>query len=171
MSMNNKKGVSTIVTVVLLILVSITAVALIAAFVVPFIKGSLTESNECYGMLGKIDVVPGTNTCYDATTNTVKVSIKKGFVDKATVKSIAVVLVGDGKSKKYDLSSGAVAADIKELSGNYNTALSMPKDGETNTYVFNVAGTGITVTSAEVSPIMSSDKVCEAAKAEIPTCA
>ena len=169
--MNNKKGVSTIVTVVLLILVSITAVALIAAFVVPFIKGSLTESNECYGMLGKIDMVAGNNTCLDTTTNTVKVSIKKGFVDKTTVKSLAVVLAGSGKSKRYDLTSGVSATDIKELSGNYNTALTLPKDGETSTYVFNVAGMGITVTSAEVSPILSSDKVCEPTKVEIPTCA
>ncbi len=173
MRMNNKKGVSTIVTVVLLILVSITAVALIASFVVPFIKGTLpqTEGGECYSMLGKTDIVAGANTCYDTATNTVKVSIKKGFTEKAVVKSFAVVLNGVGKSKRYDLTNGVSVADIKELGGAYNTPLNLPKDGETSTYVFNVAGTGITSGSVEVSPILSTDKVCEPAKAQIPTCA
>ncbi|MEK6918816.1 MAG: hypothetical protein AABW73_02145 [Nanoarchaeota archaeon] len=169
--MNNKKGVSTIVTVVLLILVSITAVALIAAFVVPFIKGSLSQSNECYATLGKVDVVAGSNTCFDATTNTVRVNIKKGFVEGSEIKAVAVVLSGDGKSKRYDVSNGGMSANIRELSGSYNTALSLPADGESNTYVFNVTDAGMTVVYAEVSPILSSDKVCEAAKAEIPTCA
>ncbi len=173
MRMNNKKGVSTIVTVVLLILVSITAVALIAAFVVPFIKGTLpqTEGGECYSMLGKTDVIAGSNTCYDTATNTVKVSIKKGFTDKAVVKSFAVVLNGNGKSKRYDLTNGVSAADIRELSGTFGASINLPKDGETNTYVFNVTGTGIASGSVEVSPILSTDKVCEPTKAQIPTCA
>src|SRR3989344_1187367 len=107
MRMNNKQGVSTIVTVVLLILVSITAVALIAAFIVPFIKGSLTESQECFSMMGKIEVIQGENTGWIDGESNATVRIKRGFAKDVEVNALAVALGGSGKSTRYDISEGA----------------------------------------------------------------
>ncbi len=171
MKINDKKGVSTIVTVVLLVLVAIAAVALIAAFIVPFIKGSLSESQECFAVLGKVDVVSGSNTCFNATSNEVSVRIKRGFASDVKVDSIAVVLAGSGMSKRFDITTGASSSNVRALSGAYNTALALPAEGEENTYVFNVSGSGMAVASVEVSPVLASDKVCEATTAEIPACA
>jgi len=169
MEMNDKKGVSTIVTVVLLILVAITAVALIAAFVIPFIRNSLNQSEECFAVLGKVDVVPGQYTCYSATSNNVSVRINRGFANDVDVQAIAVVLSGGGQSKRFDVSS-AGSANVAELGGSFGAALSLPSEGEERTYVFNAAGFGAAVTSAQVSPILSNSKVCDAVTAEIPAC-
>jgi len=169
MNLNDKKGVSGIVTVVLLILVAITAVALIAAFLIPFIKGSLTESQECFEVLGKVDVVPGQFTCLNATSNEVQVRIKRGFTGDAEISSLAVVFAGGGQSKRYDLVPGGTPTSIRELSGDYEDSLNLPGEGEENTYVFNVS-TMTSVDTVEVSPVVSSEKVCEATLAAIPSC-
>jgi flagellin-like protein len=43
----NKKGVSDVVTTVLIIMLTIAAIGVIAGFVVPFVKNSLQKSTEC----------------------------------------------------------------------------------------------------------------------------
>ena len=171
MKINDKKGVSTIVTVVLLVLVAIAAVALIAAFIVPLIKGSLSESQECFAVLGKVDVVAGQNTCYNATSKEVSVRIKRGFASDVSIDGVAVVLAGSGSSKRFDITAGGSSPSVRTLSKAYGGSLSLPAEGEENTYVFNVSGSGMSVSSAEVSPVLASDKVCEATTAEIPACA
>lgn len=166
MRMNNKKGVSTIVTVVLLILVAITAVALIAAFVIPFIKGGLSESQECFAVLGKVDVVQGQYTCYNQTQQNVTVRIKRGYASDVTVNSLAVVLSGAAQSKRFDVTAGT-SPGVYMYGG--SSTLALPGEGEEVTYVFNAAGLG-SITSVQVSPVLSSEKVCEATTAEIPAC-
>ena len=179
MRMNNKKGVSTIVTVVLLILVSITAVALIAAFVVPFIKGSLSESQECFSALGKVEVVQGDYTGYNSEKGETYVRIKRGFSEDIEVQSLAVVLAGGGKSKRYDITprdaiavgspSEIVGEWVNDTDSGFRNSLSLPAEGEENTYAFNVAGDLTEVDSVQVSPVLASDKICEATIAKIPT--
>jgi hypothetical protein len=171
MKINDKKGVSTIVTVVLLILVSITAVALIAAFVIPFIKGSLNESQECFVTLGKIEAVPGQYTCYSEENGEVSVRIKRGFADGVEVSGLAVVLSGDGKSRRYDITTGLESASIKEYGGEYESALTLPAEGEESTYVIQDIDDLGAITSAQISAVMASDRVCEPVTVEIPACA
>ncbi|PIN93274.1 hypothetical protein COU61_00925 [Candidatus Pacearchaeota archaeon CG10_big_fil_rev_8_21_14_0_10_35_13] len=170
---NNKKGVSGIVTTVLLILVAITAVALIAAFLVPFIKGTLGESKDCLSVLGKVEVVQGPYTCYDATGSAVGIRIGRSFGENVGVSGFAVVLGSDSKSKRYDVISGGSNSQISEFGGSYGSALNIPADGEQTTYVFDVSSDFGTeaITNVEVSAILPNDKVCTGgAPTSIPVC-
>lgn len=179
MRMKNKKGVSTIVTVVLLILVSITAVALIAAFVVPFIKDSLGESKDCFATMGKIEVVQGDYTGYNSDKQETYVRIKRGFSKDVTVNSLAVVLSGGGKSKRYNIEAREPIAsgDTQSRVGEYNNdtdsgfrnKMDLPGEGEENTYAFNVTDEIVDVDSVQISPVLSSEKICEPTIAKIPT--
>ncbi len=177
MRMNNKKGVSTIVTVVLLILVSITAVALIAAFVVPFIKGSLSESQECFAVLGKLEVVTGDYTCQNKATDLgTFVQIKRGFAKDIEVKSLAVVMAGEGKSKKFDLVPGTKSDSFGEYVNDteygFNKTIGIPGEGEERTYSFNLTAANFRtlVDTVQISAVLKSDKVCEPVVVQIPDC-
>ncbi len=66
--MKNKKGVSGIIATVLLILITITAVFLIASFVIPFIRDNLENRNEltCFELGDKAKLVRD-KSCYQDT--------------------------------------------------------------------------------------------------------
>ena len=181
MRMNNKKGVSTIVTVVLLILVSITAVALIAAFVVPFIKGSLTESQECFSVLGKLEINQNYTCQYKTTTNVslqykTFIQIKRGFVKDTEISSLALVLAGEGKSKKFDLVDGSrtlyIGEYVNDDDDGFNKTIGLPREGEERTYVFNLSNVNFKtlIDTVQISPVLKSGKVCEPAVAKISDC-
>jgi len=173
MMKNNKKGVSGIVTTVLLILVGITAVALIVAFLIPFIRGNLDESRECFNVLGKAEVVVGANTCYDAADESVRVRISRTYSDEVGVQGFAVVLGNEGRSKRYDVVGGTNSSLIKELGGNYSDTLALPREGEQRTHVFDVSSdfSGEAVSAVELSPVLEDGGICTGATpVTLPEC-
>ena len=73
-----KKGVSTVVVTVSMILVAIVAVGIITAFVVPMIKGQLGKASACLELNDHFIVrTESSATCYNSTS--VKLSIKRGW--------------------------------------------------------------------------------------------
>lgn len=68
--MVNKKGIEPVIATVLLIVITIAAVALIIAFVVPFVQQQLATADLCYKANGiQLD---STATCYNGTNVTLK---------------------------------------------------------------------------------------------------
>jgi len=84
----NKRGISPIIATVLTIMITIAAVAIIAGFVVPFVKNSLQKSTEClpYKEYYLFDESFGYN-CKDNANNLYAFSIKASF-DKALSEKI-----------------------------------------------------------------------------------
>ena len=74
----NKKGVSAIVATVLIILITIAAVAIIWAAVIPMIDERLTLSNSCLDAVRQVSIVPVGSTCYSQDSSSLKVQIKRG---------------------------------------------------------------------------------------------
>ena len=85
----DKRGISGIVTTVLLILIAITAVALIAAFLIPFINKSL-EGGGCVDVLKGFEVLEATHPSAD----NYNIIVKRGF-DDAIIEGFYVTLIGD----------------------------------------------------------------------------
>ncbi len=69
----NKRGIEPVVATVLLIVITIAAVALIIAFVVPFVQKQLGTADLCYKANG-IQLDPAA-TCYNPATSTAQANV------------------------------------------------------------------------------------------------
>lgn len=87
----NKRGIEPVIATVLLIVITIAAVALIIAFVVPFVQRQLGTADLCLKAQGiQID---STATCYTTTPGNQNVTVKidwSGQGEKFTLKGIRI---------------------------------------------------------------------------------
>lgn len=72
-----KKGISNIVTTVLIIFLSIAAISIITIFLIPMIRESISSETACNNLDLFIDVERG-YTCYDPQTNLLTIQLYKG---------------------------------------------------------------------------------------------
>ncbi|MDO8516667.1 MAG: hypothetical protein Q7S33_00935 [Nanoarchaeota archaeon] len=74
--MNNKKGLSTIVATVLIILITMAAVTVVWLAVMPLISKQTATSSSCFDAVTQISLVQGV-TCIDGTTD-INFVVKRG---------------------------------------------------------------------------------------------
>lgn len=155
--MKRKKGVSPVIATILLILLSITVVIVISAFIIPFVRDTLREGKECFEVIGQleIDMALG-ETCYhDMITYTiVNITIERG-PKEATIERFKIKISGEGKSELFDIKQGETG--VRMLDG--SAIIETPKSGEARTYSLNT--TLQEVLYAEVYPVMESGKMCD----------
>jgi flagellin-like protein len=161
-----KRGISPVVSEVLIVVVTVVAIAAVAAFLVPFIRESLKKGTEClnYDAFYTFDDSSPYN-CYDAANpNVVSFSIKTKL-DRALAEEAAgfeIVLSGTGgASKKISIEGGMGASHseggiwMRGSSGN----IEIPGAGETITYAYKGAERYKTL---EVYPRLKSGRICSA---------
>jgi len=144
--MKNKKGIEPVIATVLLIVITIAAVALIIAFVVPFVQKQLGTADLCYKANG-IQLDPEA-TCY----KTIKI---QGEPDKTEVR---VKVDWNTQSEAFTLKDLVVSISngTKTVSVDWTETLSAP--GESATQVFpNVLITG-TITEISIAPVVAPPK-------------
>ncbi len=135
MSINyGKKGVSEVITTVLLISITIVAVGLIAYTLIPFVKNSLKNSSGCLGMEEKA-VIVSEESCYNLASqpNEQNTSVRIRFGDINASKIFIVVETdASGNTRSYDLEEGKSYTNI-----NNNALIKMPSpNGGERTYIF-----------------------------------
>ncbi|MCU0641977.1 MAG: hypothetical protein MUF61_00125 [archaeon] len=160
----NKRGVSPVIATVFVLMLTVSAVALIAGFLVPFVKKSLYKSSECvnYKEVYSFEESLGYN-CVQKTEGLYAISVKAKF-DKELLGGVAGFRVvfknADGTSKgievKNDTSASNEQGGIRLLG---REGLRIPAAGETITYVYRGAS-GETFASAEVYPVLNSGTIC-----------
>lgn len=95
----NKSGVSAVVTTVLIIMITVAAVGIIWAVIIPMIRDNLGSSVVC----NDADVSIGTSqgyTCYDAAQKVVAVQAVKG-VNEINVSGLKFLISSSGSSVSY----------------------------------------------------------------------
>lgn len=102
--MQNKKAVSDVVATVLLILVTIAAIALIAAVIIPFVQDNLQNQNEeldCFDVSSEVSFVTKDSCLSDTDVN---LKVRFGNVETNTI----YVLLEDsqGNVERFDLVEG-----------------------------------------------------------------
>lgn len=96
-----KKGVSAVIATVLVIMITISAVAIIWATVIPMIKDSLTDSTSQQVSLS-IETSSG-YTVYDPVTNYAFVQVKRG-TDDSNLTGLKIIFFNGEESKSVTLS-------------------------------------------------------------------
>ena len=102
--MNDKRGISAIMATVLIILITVAAVAIVWAAIIPMIKNNLEMSTACLDADVLIDVSSG-YTCYDDEKKILAVQIKKG-ASEVNIPEIELLLTSAGTSSKVSMPFG-----------------------------------------------------------------
>lgn len=161
--MKNKKAQSEVITTVLLIMLALVLIAVVFAFVIPFVKNTLQKNQGCYELLGKVSIDNSMGlTCYSTSTKKLNVGIHFGEVGD-NAKGVAIeVLLDDGSSKSYKIEQGSTLDGVAmySASGAGSTILALPGDNEERTYTFDLTGLG-KPGIVNAYAIAKSGKVCE----------
>jgi len=98
--MNNKKGISAIVATVLIILITVAAVTIIWAAIIPMITGNLEGSSECFDASAALSVVSD-YSCYNfGVDNTTKVQVHRSTGDFELV-GLEIIIGSQGTTKSF----------------------------------------------------------------------
>ena len=133
--MKNKKALSQIVSAVVLILITLAAIAIIWGIVQSFVVKRLDKTKSCSGILNKIRI-NDEYTCYDEKTGLLQISIIREDVD---VDSLLVGISMETYSETFTLTEEEVnLTNVKNYP--YETEnVSLPsKEGGKTYYVYGI---------------------------------
>ncbi len=171
--MIKKRGISPVIATVLLIVLTISAIVLIAQFLIPFIRDNLKKSSECvpyqdhFNFEEKFDTPQGEvrYNCYDSK-GLYGASVRASTLNNAsdnTVVGFDLIFIREDSSIIASARSGA-NTDSEEggirMLRIATTNIRIPSQGEVQTYVVNGSSEEI-YTRAEIYPVLKNNRVCE----------
>lgn len=155
-----RRGVSAVIATVLLVLLTLTAVGVIAAFIIPFVSKSLDDSTACL-----------TYRDYYQFEQEFKLNCRQGNLHGASVRAtgdeeLAAGVSGmrltfseEGSAKTVKIDEGAAVSEELRMLNSAAGTFSLPGPGEVRTYVHSSSEA---YTKVKVFPVLKSGKVCDA---------
>ncbi len=162
--MNEKRGLSVVVASVLLVLLTISAVAIVANFIIPFTDKSL-EKTECFKFRDYFSFDDSFNyNCYDKTNKvyvlTVKARPDSSGSDKIT--GFKFKLVGGGNAITVDGNAGDPESNLKMIDARLgNGKIIIPSSADKySTLSYNYSSNEI-YDKVEIYPVLKGERICE----------
>lgn len=169
--MKNKRGMSPVIATVLLVILTIVAVAIVTQIFLPFTKDSLSKSKSCFTYREYFVFDDSFKyNCYNS--DGVYLTVKARG-DKASANNIGgfdLVLLENGVSKKISVRTGdqnqCGAGGIKSMDDlNCTSKIRLPAGGEVVSYKYNYVPTR-GINSARIYPYVIDEeskegKICE----------
>jgi flagellin-like protein len=145
----NKKGISSIIATLLLILLTIVLVAVLWTVVNNFISPKLSQSTSCYKVYSDVSL-NNRYSCHNSNSNQVQFSLSLGGTD---VDGVLVSISSSSQSKTFTITTKPQA--ITNLA-NYDgsSQISLPGLNSGLTYIYNWSGSDIP-NSIQVAPIVA----------------
>lgn len=167
--LNSKKGISGVITAVIMIALVIAATSIIWTIVNNLVRDKLEEAGSCFDAFEKVNI-NNRYTCYNITNpasgdpNELHVSI--GVEDISLTAILVSIADKEGNSKSFKLSDTALTENyLKDSGGTYGEPVLMPEKNSGKTYILNTDLLGIGYPSLiQVAPV-SGGKQCEVADA------
>jgi flagellin-like protein len=156
--MNNKKGVSAVVATVLIIMITVAAVGIIWAAIIPMVRDNLNKGTACNDAMSDISLVTdGGYTCVNQTSGNVSLQIKKASNTKVTLVAIQALVFVGGNSQTFEVRSG------------------LPQSNEYKTiFVGNTSYGTQNATKVKIAPVVTigrTEETCDAvSEAPLPAC-
>ncbi|MBX4196559.1 hypothetical protein KW805_03150 [Candidatus Pacearchaeota archaeon] len=156
-----KRGLSDVVTTVLLLLLTVAAVSLIASFLIPWIKGSLSGSTSCiaYNTYFTFDQSFGYN-CYDSAASKYYISVRAepNSSSAASIQGFDIALLKQGSADvihvRKEQQGSCTGIGMKN---DCASVLKVPEAAELLTYAYSGSAG---YESLEIYPVVSGGKVC-----------
>jgi len=159
MRFTNKKGISPVIATILLILITVAAVTIIWAAIIPMIKDKTATSTACYDATSRLTIDTQSGfTCINSTNHTmINVQRSAGGSSTFTYAGLQLTFIkSDGSSVSVEKS----AADV-------------PSENGAKVYTFTSVQTGNS-TKVSIAPILAignTKKLCDAVvTVSIPAC-
>lgn len=128
----NKRGVSSVVATVLLILLTVVAVGVIAQFLVPYVRNTLDDSSACIDYQDYVSFNKQLNfNCYGDSKYSFSIQVANKPELYSNLEGFVIGLEGDNVSKPLRIVSGS-----NEISMLDSNEVAIPKSGETRTYSY-----------------------------------
>lgn len=146
----NKKGLSLVVTTILLIALTMVLIGIVWGIVNNLIKKSTEDTNACFGIFEKV-VLNSEYTCYNE--DGLRFSISIGDVD------VDEVLVGvslGGESSTFIIKKTPSQINNLVMYPDGSTSIKLPSKNAGLTYVLDLSGAGFSGTpdSIEIAPVV-----------------
>ncbi len=152
---NCKRSQSQIISTILLILLAVSAAAIIMAFAIPFVNEQLSASN-CFEVADKIEITNNPQyTCYDNTATPEQMRVQVHIKDTEDIQGFIIELSSDS-SQTYTIKDNTQTAGVTMFNNSPN--LQLPSQNQETTYKIDSATKPETV---RVYPILTSGKTCE----------
>ncbi|NCO11773.1 hypothetical protein GW924_04230 [Candidatus Pacearchaeota archaeon] len=152
-----KKGLSPVVATVLIIMITVVAVTLIAAFIVPFVQKVPEEGQRCFEVFADLSFH---DTLYNCYSNDTQQQTHTGFsvsINDESIQGFTLLAINKGQSERYTITDGISGIqELKMLGGTWGEALEVPDNGGVRTYVYKGH-----VESFEIYPVLADGKQCE----------
>ncbi|MBS3086896.1 hypothetical protein J4422_04305 [Candidatus Pacearchaeota archaeon] len=163
-----KKGLSEIVSVVLILALTVTLVGIVWAVVNNLVEDNLSKSS-CFETFGKISI-NNDYTCYNSSSNELQFSISVGDVN---LDELLIGVSAAGTSASFRLTSGVTQVANLVAYPDRSTNVKLPGKNSGLTYLFNMGAAGLSgpAESIRIAPVIGNDQ-CEVSDAieEIDNC-
>jgi flagellin-like protein len=164
--MREKRGLSTIIATVLLIMLTIVAISFLYAFIKPMVNDNLARAKECNDAKNKFRVNSDSGyTCKKELEGVTSVMFARSNNKDIEIKGILVSISNATDSKTFKIFDNLASEPAGVKMYNSSEILIMPKLGESKTYVFPIIGDRI-----EFALIMPDDDVCDSISVSIGKC-
>lgn len=152
-----KRGLSTIIATILLILLSVAAVAIIAGFLIPFIKNQLERSSECINVQDRFSFDENGDNCKSP--NGIIFSVRaEGIKEEAEkIAGFNLIIAGEESGKSIEIRAGNSAV-VRMRNG--SSIIRIPNSGEMFSYNYTDAD-ALKYKNAELKTALNSGRVCE----------
>jgi FlaG/FlaF family flagellin (archaellin) len=170
-----KRGMSAVVATVLIVMLTVAAVAILAGVLVPFVRNSLGKSTECLPYRGYyiFEESFGTNCYKTGADNTLyAVSIKTGSAKELANNTEGFRIVFNmksGETKPVEITNGLPSSRQSGgvwIIGDAQANLRTPGSGGIITYGYNDASK-VPFESVAVYPVLKSGRICGDERDEI----
>jgi flagellin-like protein len=153
---SNKKGLSAIITVLLLIALTVAVVAIVWVVVNNLVTDELEGAGSCFGVLDKVNL-DSRYTCYDGTGNELWFSISIGDIE---VDEVLVSISGEGTSSGFKINSTDSQITNVVSYPSRSADVKLPGKNSGRTYIFDLDAAGFTEMpdSIEIAPIISGNQ-------------
>lgn len=156
--MNNKRGLSQVISTVILILLAVIAAGVIWYAVKTLVDESLEETEACFNIFEKV-TLNNKYTCYNKSSNESNFYISVADIE---IDEVLVSISNQESSDSFKITNqGDTFSYLREYSGNYNEIVTLPSENAGKTYVVNTTILGVEdPTSIEIAPIIDNNQ-CE----------
>ncbi|MCK5449261.1 hypothetical protein KAI32_00170 [Candidatus Pacearchaeota archaeon] len=148
MNNKNKKGISAVVATVLIILITVAAITIVWAAIIPMINNQLDQGTLCLDAVSQLSLMDAGYTCVDG--NELSLQIKKGATN-FELADIQVLISSGGNVESFSLLN-----DTTTLVPASITLAHLPDANEEKVYRINVADiiAGGTIDSVKIAPVV-----------------
>ena len=138
--MINKKGLSGIVTTVILIAVVIAAIGIVWVVINQLVSEELEEAQSCFDIFGKIEI-DDIYTCYHPATKELDVSVRT----EVSIDELLISVTSKSGSKSFRVTKDGNSESFAKPYGaaDWGASMRAPGKGEGLTYVVDVAAAGV----------------------------